>query len=483
MDAHIPDVVEHRGVLSHAVTDPAELAAEARVASERRRRQRLSAAAVAFVVLALAAAAVAQVAFTNPPPAAPAPVVAVSAQAVGVTVLRPGAAPERIAVAQPVAGVASSDAGAIARHAIDEAGSLVVSERVSTSGSLSLSARTASSGAKVEHVQLLGGRVELRDASIQASASSADGRASGSITLGAATTVLVDGRRVIASPNRQVAIEGVGTVLLDEQAVLSSAPEGDAQTGPRHRVVGAILHLRITRTTDGLPAGTEVIVGRVEAGVRDGTVERIDHPAPAVLVPPGGVGAPAATGAGTGVGGPQLGATRPGETSLPRRPSLVRGTAAAAGTTAGAAYVFPVLGTTNFTDTWGAARASTGIPHQGTDIFAQEGTPIVAVADGTLDRVGWNTIGGYRFWLTDDAGNAFYHAHLSAFSPIATDGARVQRGDVIGFVGHTGDAQGTPPHLHFEVHPGAGQRRIRIRTCCSGCVAWPLRSACASAGS
>jgi murein DD-endopeptidase MepM/ murein hydrolase activator NlpD len=71
-----------------------------------------------------------------------------------------------------------------------------------------------------------------------------------------------------------------------------------------------------------------------------------------------------------------------------------------------------------------------------------------------LDRVGWNAIGGYRFWLFDQYGNSFYHAHLSAFSPLAVDGARVRRGDVIGFVGHTGDAQFTPPHLHFEVHPG-----------------------------
>ena len=63
----------------------------------------------------------------------------------------------------------------------------------------------------------------------------------------------------------------------------------------------------------------------------------------------------------------------------------------------------------------------------------------------------WNTIGGYRFWLFDKYGNAFYHAHLSAFAPLAQDGARVHQGDVIGFVGHTGDAQGTPDHLHFEV--------------------------------
>ena len=67
--------------------------------------------------------------------------------------------------------------------------------------------------------------------------------------------------------------------------------------------------------------------------------------------------------------------------------------------------------------------------------------------------VGWNRIGGWRLWLRDDKGNEFYYAHLSAYSPLAVNGAIVQAGDVLGFVGNTGDAQGTPFHLHFEVHP------------------------------
>jgi hypothetical protein len=62
-------------------------------------------------------------------------------------------------------------------------------------------------------------------------------------------------------------------------------------------------------------------------------------------------------------------------------------------------------------------------------------------------------VGGNRLWLADTAGNQFYYAHLSAFSTLARNGAKVQAGDVLGFVGNTGDAQGTPYHLHFEVHP------------------------------
>jgi murein DD-endopeptidase MepM/ murein hydrolase activator NlpD len=112
-----------------------------------------------------------------------------------------------------------------------------------------------------------------------------------------------------------------------------------------------------------------------------------------------------------------------------------------------------VAGLTTFTDDYGAPRAGTGW-HQGTDLFAEVGTPVLAVADGTLSKVGWNTLGGNRLWLTDDAGTAYYYAHLSAYAPAAVDGARVAAGQVIAYVGNTGQAATTPPHLHFEVHPG-----------------------------
>jgi hypothetical protein len=78
---------------------------------------------------------------------------------------------------------------------------------------------------------------------------------------------------------------------------------------------------------------------------------------------------------------------------------------------------------------------------------------VLAVSDGTLFLVGWNTVGGNRLWVRDGSGNEFYYAHLSAYSPLAREGAHVEAGDVIGFVGATGDAVGTPSHLHFEVHP------------------------------
>ncbi len=67
--------------------------------------------------------------------------------------------------------------------------------------------------------------------------------------------------------------------------------------------------------------------------------------------------------------------------------------------------------------------------------------------------VGWNDIGGWRLWLRDRAGNEFYYAHLSAYSPLAVNGRQVKAGDVLGFMGKTGDAEFSPVHLHFEIHP------------------------------
>jgi hypothetical protein len=80
----------------------------------------------------------------------------------------------------------------------------------------------------------------------------------------------------------------------------------------------------------------------------------------------------------------------------------------------------------------------------------------VAVTNGVISKVGVNRLGGNRLWLTDAAGNEFYYAHLSAFAPAAVDGARVRAGEVIGFMGNSGEAITTPPHLHFEIHPGGG---------------------------
>jgi murein DD-endopeptidase MepM/ murein hydrolase activator NlpD len=119
-------------------------------------------------------------------------------------------------------------------------------------------------------------------------------------------------------------------------------------------------------------------------------------------------------------------------------------------------FVFPIFGPASFGDSFGAPRPDVpGGWHHGEDIFAPLGAPLLAVADGTLFSIRWNAIGGYRLWLRDDEGNQFYYAHLSAYAPLAVEGNRVRAGDAIGFVGNTGDADGGPAHLHFEIHPVA----------------------------
>jgi murein DD-endopeptidase MepM/ murein hydrolase activator NlpD len=118
------------------------------------------------------------------------------------------------------------------------------------------------------------------------------------------------------------------------------------------------------------------------------------------------------------------------------------------------AYVFPVAGPSDFGDSYGAIR--TDVPghwHHGDDIFASLGTPVVAVATGTVNRVGWEKLGGWRLWVRDGVGDEFYYAHLSGYAPAIIHSNRVRAGEVIGFVGNTGDAFTTSPHLHFEIHP------------------------------
>jgi len=118
--------------------------------------------------------------------------------------------------------------------------------------------------------------------------------------------------------------------------------------------------------------------------------------------------------------------------------------------------VLPVLGAAPPADTFGALRSDVaGDWHHGDDIFAPVGTPVLAAADGVVFSVGWNRLGGWRLWLRDREGNEFYYAHLSGYSSFGVDGALVHAGDVLGFVGETGDAEGTPSHLHFEVHPAS----------------------------
>jgi murein DD-endopeptidase MepM/ murein hydrolase activator NlpD len=117
-------------------------------------------------------------------------------------------------------------------------------------------------------------------------------------------------------------------------------------------------------------------------------------------------------------------------------------------------YVFPVDGGADYGDTYGGVRNDIYDGwHHGDDLFAPLGTPVVAVANGKLSLVGWNRLGGWRLWLTDAAGNSFYYAHLAGYSRWILTHPNVRAGQVVGFLGRTGDAFTTDPHLHFEIHP------------------------------
>lgn len=118
---------------------------------------------------------------------------------------------------------------------------------------------------------------------------------------------------------------------------------------------------------------------------------------------------------------------------------------------------FPVAGkgNKNVQSFWGASRDGGGRSHEGVDIFAPRGTPIVAVADGTVIRTGNQGLGGKQVWLRDDAvGNSHYYAHLD--SVLTVGGTRVKIGDTLGLVGNTGNAAGGATHLHFGIYTMGG---------------------------
>lgn len=115
--------------------------------------------------------------------------------------------------------------------------------------------------------------------------------------------------------------------------------------------------------------------------------------------------------------------------------------------------VCPIGAPNGFIDSWGFPRSG-GRRHQGVDIFAAHGMPLFAVADGVIDRVFNNRLGGLSINLIDTDGHRYYYAHLSAVH--VTAGQRVAAGEVIGANGNSGNARTTPPHLHWQYHPNNG---------------------------
>ncbi len=120
----------------------------------------------------------------------------------------------------------------------------------------------------------------------------------------------------------------------------------------------------------------------------------------------------------------------------------------------GSALAMPVVGVQpwDLSNSWGDPRDGGRRKHRGIDIFAPKGTAIVAVADGIVSYIGDQPKGGNCLWLTTESGTSFYYAHLDRWASGLYEGMEVRIGDLLGYVGNTGNAKYTPSHLHFAIN-------------------------------
>jgi murein DD-endopeptidase MepM/ murein hydrolase activator NlpD len=128
-----------------------------------------------------------------------------------------------------------------------------------------------------------------------------------------------------------------------------------------------------------------------------------------------------------------------------------------------AGLAIPVAGVKadQLVDTFTQARAGGARRHDAIDIMAPEGTPVLAAAPGTVEKLFFsNGGGGITIYIrSPDNRWTYYYAHLSAYAPGLAEGQQVQRGQAIARVGHTGDASASGPHLHFAINQmNAGER-------------------------
>lgn len=107
----------------------------------------------------------------------------------------------------------------------------------------------------------------------------------------------------------------------------------------------------------------------------------------------------------------------------------------------------------NLTDTWGDAR-SQGRTHEGIDIMAPRGTPVVSPTHAIVMNIGNGALGGNFVYTLNAGGDRYYFAHLDSYAPGIVPGKVLEPGDLIGYVGNTGDASSGPTHLHFGIYNG-----------------------------
>lgn len=150
-------------------------------------------------------------------------------------------------------------------------------------------------------------------------------------------------------------------------------------------------------------------------------------------------------------------ADRDGSYIVRLQPELLKGGEYTLSISTGPSLAFPVTPKvkSNIGSFWGAGRDKGVRKHEGIDIFAPGGTPLVAVADGVITSVTENALGGKVIFLRpDNKDYTLYYAHLE--KQIAQPGQMVKTGDTIGLVGNTGNARTTVPHLHFGIYTHSG---------------------------
>ncbi len=380
-----------------------------------------------------------------------APAAAAVPEAVGPVLLGPDRAGTTLASAtEPAAGLSASDISLGVAGCVDPAG---------TPGGTALSTGAWS---------ILGGAI--RGASLRADLVPRPGDGSNWWLRAKVEGLVVEGKQVTLEPGDETAVGNWGT--------LSPRPSTAAlPAGAPLRWWRAALQLELTRAHAGFPAGTTFLIGWVAADRVPLATAAVEPPpattttltTPATTTttkvtppaaPPAGTKPPAASPSGHAAArhtaAKRTAKHKAGKRSPKRTVPLVGQPLTVTPLLGPGARTFPVVGDVAWGDTYGAQRSDVpGGWHHGDDLFAPLGTPVVAVTNGVVFAVGWNRVGGWRLWLVDAEGNQYYYAHLSGYSALARNNHRVRRGQVLGFVGNTGDAITTWPHVHFEVHPNA----------------------------
>jgi len=335
-------------------------------------------------------------------------------------------------------------------------GSIVSAGSTLTSLSANPADGTAYARTELTDVSIFGGEITV--SSLQAAVSSTP--TASDFSDSGITNLIVLGQSISApSANLGLPLLDWGTLTVLHE---STTPGGGQLPSSAGSVSALVVHLDADHL--GLPRGSTIVIGHVEASAQaplagetttDGT-STTTTTAPALTGEPSATPATTTAPRGAGADTRSADARRATRERIQKRnglPVRVPIPDVTPKLTA-SRYVFPVYGPSAYVDSFGSPRGDvSGGWHHGDDIFAPLGAPVLAVADGTVFSVGWNDIGGWRLWLRDGQGNEFYYAHLSAYTALAVDGRRVSAGDVLGFVGNTGDAATTPFHLHFEVHP------------------------------